>query len=52
LQRHEPLAAEINDFVSAVREGRRPLVTGEDGLETLRLALKFVQSGAEGKPIA
>jgi UDP-N-acetylglucosamine 3-dehydrogenase len=52
LQRHEPLAAEINDFVSAVREGRRPLVTGEDGLETLRLALKFVQSGAEGKPIS
>jgi predicted dehydrogenase len=52
LQRHEPLAAEINDFVSSVREGRKPLVTGEDGLETLRLALKFVQSGAEGKPIA
>lgn len=51
LTRHEPLAAEINDFVSAVREGRKPLVTGEDGLETLRLALKFVQSGAEGKPI-
>jgi predicted dehydrogenase len=52
LQRHEPLAAEINDFVSAVREGRKPLVTGEDGLETLRLALKFVQSGAEGQPIS
>jgi UDP-N-acetylglucosamine 3-dehydrogenase len=51
LQRHEPLAAEINDFVTAVREGRRPLVSGQDGLETLRLALKFVQSGAEGKPI-
>ncbi len=33
---HEPLAAEINDFVSAVREGRKLPVTGEDGLETLR----------------
>lgn len=51
LQRHEPLAAELNDFVTAVRESRRPLVTGEDGLETLRLALRFVQSGAEGQPI-
>lgn len=47
LQRHEPLAAELNDFVSAVRDGRQPTVTGLDGLETLRLALDFVQSGQD-----
>lgn len=46
LQRHEPLAAELGDFVSAVRDSRPPTVTGQDGLETLRLALDFVQSGS------
>lgn len=45
LQRHEPLAAELGDFVAAVRDGRQPTVTGQDGLETLRLALDFVKSG-------
>jgi UDP-N-acetylglucosamine 3-dehydrogenase len=47
LQRHEPLAAELNDFVSAVRDSRPPTVTGQDGLETLKLALDFVKSGKE-----
>jgi len=43
IQRYEPLMAELNDFVSAVRDGRDPVVTGEDGMETLRLALEFVR---------
>ncbi len=47
LQRHEPLAAELADFVAAVRDGRQPTVTGQDGLETLRLALDFVKSGKD-----
>jgi UDP-N-acetylglucosamine 3-dehydrogenase len=47
LQRHEPLAAELADFMMAVRDGRQPTVTGQDGLETLRLALDFVRSGEE-----
>ncbi len=47
LQRHEPLAAELNDFVGAVRDSRPPTVTGQDGKETLRLALDFVRSGKE-----
>lgn len=47
LQRHEPLAAELNDFVAAVRDGRPPTVTGQDGLDTLRLALDFVRSGKD-----
>ncbi|MBZ0278163.1 MAG: Gfo/Idh/MocA family oxidoreductase [Anaerolineae bacterium] len=45
IQRHEPLAAELADFVKAVREGTQPTVTGEDGLATLRIALDFVRSG-------
>ncbi|MEO8610986.1 MAG: Gfo/Idh/MocA family oxidoreductase [Chloroflexota bacterium] len=47
IQRHEPLAAELSDFVAAVRDSRAPTVTGQDGLETLRLALDFVQSGKD-----
>jgi|FLYN01.1.fsa_nt_gi predicted dehydrogenase len=47
IQRHEPLAAELTDFVNAVRDNRPPTVTGEDGLETLRIALDFVRSGKE-----
>jgi UDP-N-acetylglucosamine 3-dehydrogenase len=51
IQRHEPLAAELIDFTSAVRDGRPPTVTGEDGMQTLRLALEFVRSAKEGRPI-
>lgn len=34
----EPLARELEDFVSAVRSSSRPRVTGEDGLSAVRLA--------------
>jgi predicted dehydrogenase len=51
INRHEPLAAELNDFVAAVREGRQPIVTGYEGMETLRIALDFVRSGQEAKRI-
>ncbi|HLV34888.1 MAG TPA: Gfo/Idh/MocA family oxidoreductase [Spirillospora sp.] len=47
IQRHEPLAAELADFVAAVRQGREPTVSGYEGLETLRVALDFVRSGQE-----
>jgi len=51
IKRQEPLAAELNDFVYAVIEGRSPLVSGEEGLETLRQALEFVQSGESAQII-
>lgn len=47
VQRHEPLAAELSDFVAAVRDSRPPTVTGQDGLETLRVAVQFVRSGKQ-----
>ncbi len=34
----EPLARELADFLAAVREGREPMVTGEEGLRAVRLA--------------
>ena len=36
--REEPLKRELSDFVQAVRQQRKPLVTGEDGRRALALA--------------
>jgi predicted dehydrogenase len=36
--REEPLKRELADFVRAVRDNRRPLVSGDDGLRALKLA--------------
>ncbi|MBZ0301534.1 MAG: Gfo/Idh/MocA family oxidoreductase [Anaerolineae bacterium] len=47
IQRHEPLAAELADFVGAVRSGGKPTVPGSDALETLRIALDFMRSAEE-----
>lgn len=47
IQRHEPLAAELNDFINAVRNGVQPTVPGSEGLETLRIALDFMRSGRD-----
>ncbi len=37
----EPLRAELESFVDAVRTGRTPQVTGEDGLEAVRIATQI-----------
>ncbi|NOZ09874.1 MAG: Gfo/Idh/MocA family oxidoreductase [Gammaproteobacteria bacterium] len=36
----QPLDAELEAFIDAVRTGGQPLVTGHDGLEALKVALK------------
>ena len=36
---------QIEDFVQAIRDGRRPLVTGEDGRETVRVIEGIYRSG-------
>lgn len=40
----EGLALELEEFVGAIREGREPRVTGEDGLRALRLADRVLRS--------
>jgi len=45
LQRYEPLKAELEGFVGAVLDDAPVPVSGEDGLQALRLALALVQSG-------
>jgi len=54
LEKREPLRNEIEDFISAVNNGKRPLATGEDGLITLKVceaATKSYKTGEEIKII-
>jgi len=46
--REEPLVRELTDFLAAVREGRQPLVTGEDGRRALELAQRITERMAAG----
>jgi predicted dehydrogenase len=39
----EPLRAELQAFVDAIRVGRRPAVTGEEGVAGLEIAIKCLQ---------
>jgi predicted dehydrogenase len=41
--RDEPLKRELEDFVAAIRDGRAPLVTGEQGRAALALAERVVE---------
>lgn len=45
---HTPLYA---DVISAIREGREPYVTAEDGKKALELVLAIYQSARENRPV-
>lgn len=47
----EPLRAEFDAFVAAIRGDRSRIVTGEDGLAALTLAHAMLRSGASGEPV-
>ncbi|MDG6957949.1 MAG: Gfo/Idh/MocA family oxidoreductase [Nitrososphaerota archaeon] len=47
----EPLTLELKEFISAIEEKRQPLVTGQDGLNVLRVAEAVLASSASGAPI-
>ncbi len=49
VRKEEPLRRELADFLDAVREKRPPLVSGEDALETLRVAICATESHRTGK---
>lgn len=42
---------QYRDFVQAVTEGRKPLVTGEDALESLKLIKAIYESSEQGREI-
>jgi UDP-N-acetyl-2-amino-2-deoxyglucuronate dehydrogenase len=43
--------AQIADFLDAIREGRPPLVTGEDGRKSVEIATAIYRSQAEHRPV-
>jgi len=47
----EPLKLELQHFVRCVGEGRRPLVTGVDGLKALYIAEAALQSARSGRVV-
>ncbi|MBI3858662.1 MAG: Gfo/Idh/MocA family oxidoreductase [Thaumarchaeota archaeon] len=47
----EPLMLELKEYVSAIEENRKPLVTGEDGMKTTRIAEAVLASSSTGTPI-
>jgi UDP-N-acetylglucosamine 3-dehydrogenase len=47
----EPLVLELKEWVAALTEGRKALVTGEDGLKTTRIAEAVLASSSSGTPI-
>ncbi len=48
VEKKEPLRAELENFVSAVRNGTEPLVTGEDGLKALIIIEDITNSHSTG----
>jgi predicted dehydrogenase len=51
IAQREPLQAELEAFVAAVRDDRPVPVTGRDGLVALSLAQALVRSGQTGQVI-
>ena len=44
--------AMVDEFVNAIREGRRPRVTGEDGYKALEITLAAYESAGSGQPVS
>jgi UDP-N-acetylglucosamine 3-dehydrogenase len=47
----EPLMLEMKSFLSAINEKRSPVVTGEDGMNAIRIAEAVLASSSTGAPI-
>jgi UDP-N-acetylglucosamine 3-dehydrogenase len=49
---HEPLQAQLDSFVNAIRTGERPYVDGEDGAWAVVMASGLLDAAASGRPVA
>lgn len=48
---HYNFARQAKEFITAIREEREPLITGEDGLKSLELALAIYHSAETGQSV-
>jgi UDP-N-acetylglucosamine 3-dehydrogenase len=48
---HEPLKAQLDAFVRAIRTGERPYVDGEDGAWAVMIATSLLRAAAEARPV-
>ena len=51
VRKEEPLKLELLDFLTAARDKRAPLVSGEDAVETLRVAEAAMESHRKGRVV-
>ncbi len=51
LKKEEPLKRELKDFIGAIENKRKPLVTGEDGLMAVKIARAALKSIELKKPV-
>ncbi|MBN2459167.1 Gfo/Idh/MocA family oxidoreductase [Candidatus Woesearchaeota archaeon] len=51
INKKEPLKAELEHFADCVANDKKPLVSGEDGLKALEIALKLIESANTNKVI-
>jgi predicted dehydrogenase len=51
IQRKEPLRAELEAFIASIYDPNRTIVSGEDGLVALQMALNMIESGQTHLPI-
>lgn len=47
----EPFRRQLENVISAIERGHQPLVSGEEGLETLRLVMAMYQSARESRDV-
>jgi UDP-N-acetylglucosamine 3-dehydrogenase len=52
IPRVEPLRAQLDSFVAAIRGEADPEVTGDDGLRAVRLALAIIEAASSGASVA
>ena len=52
IERREPLKNELSDFLEAIEHDRDPLISGEEGVRTLKIAHAAMLSAKKGKKVA
>ena len=52
INHEEPLKEELKSFLEAVDEGKDPVITGEDGLNALKMVIAASKSSRAHKPIS